>query len=93
MDYKHKPTPVFLVNPDGSARRRDDTDDEGIKQRRLPDHAWACWFDEHGPGYKMGQRVERMHTRLGRALTGVAVLVFLLGTIATPLICAWIARR
>ena len=49
----HRPTPVMLVNPDGSERRRDDTDDMGAQQRRAPDldaHLWKCWGHKDGAG-------------------------------------------
>ena len=91
-DYERVPTPVMLVNPDGS-RRRDDTDDSGKERRGMSEHQNACWLDDHGPGFRLTKRVDRMHTVQTRLLTGLAIVVFLVGMVGGPLVTDWLRTK
>jgi hypothetical protein len=86
--YERTATPVFLVNQDGSARRREDTDDSGAQQRRAPSqdangtgHFWRCWGDRNGPGAQfrvavMGE-LDSLKKRSWLQAGGIAVLTAL----------------
>ena len=88
QEYARSPTPVCLVNQDGSARRRDDTDDTGAQQRRMPaqdangtGHFWKCWGSKDGPGAQFRTEVQAdlaaIKLRIAYFAGGVAVLVAL----------------
>ena len=91
--YERTATPVFLVNQDGSARRRDDTDDSGVQQRRMSAHQNACWLDKNGPGFRLAEKVDRQHTVQVRMLTGLGILVFLAGMLGGPLVTDWLRSK
>ncbi len=99
-EYVQRPTPVLLVNPDGSPqvpleipRRRDDTDDSGVQQRRMSAHQNACWLDKNGPGFRLAEKVDRQHTVQVRMLTGLGILVFLAGMLGGPLVTDWLRSK
>jgi hypothetical protein len=98
-EYERTATPVFLVNPDGSAqdRRREDTDDEGRLQRRAKDadedHFWHCWGKKDGPGAQFRAEVlgklDALTKRSWYQAGGAAVV----GLIAMAFLASWLAGK
>ena len=91
--YERTATPVFLVNQDGSARRRDDTDDTGAQQRRVPvsvaEHRLSCWEDPAGSGHQLRVEVASIKTRIATFGGGTA-LIFAVGM---AILAAWLSSR
>ena len=99
--YPRTFTPVMLVNEDGSPqeqRRRDDTDDEGAKQRRIvsgngEDHFWRCWGKSDGPGAQFRVEVlgklDALTKRSWYQAGGAAVV----GLIAMAFLASWLAGK
>jgi hypothetical protein len=98
--YERTATPVFLVNQDGSARRRDDTDDTGAQQRRAQgqdanggDHFWRCWGDQRGPGAQFRTEVlgklDALTKRSWYQAGGAAVV----GLIAMAFLASWLSGK
>ena len=100
-EYMHRPTPVMLVNEDGSPqdRRREDTDDTGAQQRRVApangpeDHWWACWGHKDGPGAQFRAEVlgklDALTKRSWYQAGGAAVV----GLIAMAFLASWLAGK
>ena len=95
-EYERIPTPVTLVNPDGS-RRRDDVDDTGAQQRRgqgtNDDHFWHCWGKKDGPGAQFRVEVlgelDSLKKRSWIQGGGLAVL----GAIGMAILAAWLSSN
>jgi hypothetical protein len=94
QEYVRSPSAVFLVNPDGSPkeeRRHDDTNDEGVQQRRAPDldaHMWRCWKGE-GPGAQLRAEVRSIKSRISWFNGGTAVL----SAIGMAVLAAWLSSK
>lgn len=107
-EYVQRPTPVLLVNPDGSPqvpleipRRRDDTDDSGVQQRRNTgqavvepdDHWWRCWGHRDGPGAlfraEVTGKLDALTKRSWYQAGGAAVV----GLIAMAFLASWLSGK
>ena len=98
-DYMRSPTPVCLVNQDGS-RRREDTDDTGAQQRRTPaqgangpDHWWKCWGDENGPGARFRTEVRGELASIKSRITWYNGGVAVLSAIGMIVLAAWLSGK
>jgi len=97
QEYERTATPVFVVNSDGSERRRDDVDDTGAQQRRgqgtNDDHFWHCWAKKDGAGAQLRVEVlgelDSLKKRSWIQGGGLAVL----GAIGMAILAAWLSSN